>query len=338
MADEAMSYVGKHLPEFLVGHCARSFLFVRPTAAAQGLEPGRDYDEELVFLICLLHDLGLSEAGNGSQRFEVDGADMARAFLLDAGVEQERADAVWEGIVLHTSDGIAERFSPEARVAQVGIATDIAGLARDALPEDLIAGAVEAWPREDLGYAFVEHHSAQIAGTPGKASPINFPGHVAALTVPPGQAPTWYDMIEGSGWGDRPPYRRSGAPAAAETPGQLASLFLQRFRAGDLDGLIALYEPGGVIGRRGGDPVAGHEAIRAELGALLDDGVAIESVPRSAVSGPGLALLSHVVTLTAPDGTSTVVDSTEVARRQADGRWLYAIDDPFFARRAAELQ
>ncbi|MER6792784.1 hypothetical protein ABT262_12700, partial [Amycolatopsis mediterranei] len=72
VADEAMSYVGKHLPEFLVGHCARSFLFVRPTAAAQGLEPGRDYDEELVFLICLLHDLGLSEAGNGSHLDRVE--------------------------------------------------------------------------------------------------------------------------------------------------------------------------------------------------------------------------------------------------------------------------
>jgi hypothetical protein len=42
-------------------------------------------------------------------------------------------------------------------------------------------------------------------------------------------------------------------------------------------------------------------------------------------------LVSHTATITAPGATSTVVDSTEVARRQADGRWLYAIDAPFFA-------
>ncbi|WP_413804845.1 nuclear transport factor 2 family protein [Streptomyces sp. OE57] len=327
-----MSYAAEHLPGHLMGHSARSFMFTRPTAMAQGLEPGRDYDEELVFLICLLHDLGLSEAGNGEQRFEVDGADMASAFLLDAGVDKERAERVWAGIALHTSDGIATRSSPEAGVAQVGIATDVAGLAREALPEDLIADALAAWPRHDLGYAIAEDIAAQIAETPGKASPINFPGHVATICRPPGQGPTWYDMVAGSEWGDRPPYRRPGAPAAAETPDQLARLFLERFQAGDVDGLIALYEPSGILGRLGDDPATGHEAIRAELRRLIDDKVAIDLSIRSVRETGGLALVSHTATITRRDGAATVVDTTEVTRRQADGRWLYAIDDPFFAR------
>ncbi|WP_171072301.1 nuclear transport factor 2 family protein [Streptomyces sp. DASNCL29] len=338
VADDAMSYAVEHLSDYVMGHSARSFLFVRPTAAAQGLEPRRDYDEELVFLICLLRDLGVSEVGNGRQRFEVDGADVARAFLLEAGFEQERADKVWAGIALHTSDGIAPRFSPEAGVAQVGIATDIAGIARDAPSADLIADALDAWPRHDLGYAFAEDIAAQIAATPEKASPISFPGHVTALGMPPGQAPTWYEMVANSGWGDRPLHRRPGAPAAAETPDQLTKLFLERFRARDLDGLLALYEPGAAAGRPTGGPAAGHEAIRADLSALIDSEVTIELTARSAAHGSGLALLSHTAAFTAPDGTATVRDTTEVARRQADGRWPYAIGDPFFSRRPSQSQ
>ncbi|WP_218929582.1 nuclear transport factor 2 family protein [Streptomyces sp. Rer75] len=105
----------------------------------------------------------------------------------------------------------------------------------------------------------------------------------------------------------------------------------ERVWAGDVDGLIALYEPGGIIGRMGGDPAIGHEAIRAELRRLIDGKVTIDLTIRSVLEAGGLALVSHHATITQPDGTTTVVDTTEVTRRQTDGRWLYAIDDPFVA-------
>ena len=50
----------------------------RELAAADGLT---DYDDELVFLGCLLHDLGVTDYGWGDQRFEVEGADAAARFL-----------------------------------------------------------------------------------------------------------------------------------------------------------------------------------------------------------------------------------------------------------------
>jgi len=31
-----------------------------------------------------------------------------------------------------------------------------------------------------------------------------------------------------------------------------------------------------------------------------------------------------------PDGELLATTTTEVARRQPDGRWLYVVDDPFF--------
>src|ERR1043165_4307434 len=60
-------------PEFLANHCIRSYLFARELAAAKGLRSGADYDDEIVFLSCVLHDLGVTEYGAGDQRFEVAG-------------------------------------------------------------------------------------------------------------------------------------------------------------------------------------------------------------------------------------------------------------------------
>ena len=61
-------------PAFIANHCVRSYLFGRELAAADGQRAGVDYDDELVFLSRLLHDLGVTAHGGGDQRFEVDGA------------------------------------------------------------------------------------------------------------------------------------------------------------------------------------------------------------------------------------------------------------------------
>ena len=86
-------------------HCVRSYLFARELAAAKGLYPDVDYDDELVYLSCVLHDLGVTDHANGDQRFEVDGADAAVRFLRGEGVEEARVTTVWQAIALHTSIG-----------------------------------------------------------------------------------------------------------------------------------------------------------------------------------------------------------------------------------------
>ncbi|MGY4712000.1 HD domain-containing protein [Mycolicibacterium sp. CBM1] len=77
----AISFVYDVSPEFVAHHCVRGYLFARDLAGAKGLSPEADYDDELLFLSCMLHDLGATEYGNGDQRFEVDGADAAASFL-----------------------------------------------------------------------------------------------------------------------------------------------------------------------------------------------------------------------------------------------------------------
>jgi putative intracellular protease/amidase len=65
-------------PEFLYNHSVRSYLFARVAAASSCLTAGQDYDDELLFLSCVLHDIGLVPAHDRGNRFEVDGADSCR--------------------------------------------------------------------------------------------------------------------------------------------------------------------------------------------------------------------------------------------------------------------
>ncbi|CDR02413.1 HD domain-containing protein [Streptomyces iranensis] len=78
----------------LVNHSLRSYLFARAIGDHKGLRAGADYDDELLFLGCALHDIGLTEEGDGEQRFEVDGADLAARFLIENGLSAAKAEIV----------------------------------------------------------------------------------------------------------------------------------------------------------------------------------------------------------------------------------------------------
>jgi len=136
---------------FIANHCIRSYLFARELAAAKGLRSDVDYDDELVFLSCILHDLGVTDYGGGEQRFEVDGADAAVRFLSEQGMSDGRVTTVWQAIALHTSAGLANRFGPEQSVSHFGIALDISGIEKNLLSADFAERVHAAWPRHDLG-------------------------------------------------------------------------------------------------------------------------------------------------------------------------------------------
>ncbi len=189
-------------PEFLANHCVRSYLFSRELAAADGLRSGADYDDELVFLSCLLHDLGLTDYGQGDQRFEVEGADAAVRFLDDQGVPADRTSTVWQAIALHTSLGLAGRFGTEQSVVHNGISVDIDGMASGRFSTGFADRVHAAWPRHDLGYAIVGLVAQGTRANPQKAPPFTFPAH--AHEAINGSSITFLDVVEASPWGDRP--------------------------------------------------------------------------------------------------------------------------------------
>ena len=84
-------------------HSRRVFLFGRIHAHRLGVEPV----PELLYLAAMFHDTGLvTPFSDLEQRFEVDGADRGRRFLLERGFSTAAAETVWTAIALHTTPGI----------------------------------------------------------------------------------------------------------------------------------------------------------------------------------------------------------------------------------------
>jgi hypothetical protein len=189
-------------PAFIANHCVRSYLFARELAAADGLRSGVDYDDELVFLSCVLHDLGVTEYGGGDQRFEAEGADAAVRFLHEQGVSDDQATTVWQSIALHTSVGLADRFGPEQSVSHFGIGLDINGFDEARLSPGFADRVHAAWPRHDLGYAIAELIARGTQSNPSKAPPFSFPAHLHEVIN--GSSSTYLDLVKTSPWGDQP--------------------------------------------------------------------------------------------------------------------------------------
>lgn len=112
----------------------------------------------------------------------------------------------------------------------------------------------------------------------------------------------------------------------AASPDELAALCMRYFRERDLDGLVSLYEPEAYVQPEPGTVLHGTDAICTALGEILDAGPQVTLDLRSIHMAEGIALVTNILTLTAPDGTVHREIVTEVQRRQADGRWLYVFD------------
>jgi ketosteroid isomerase-like protein len=97
---------------------------------------------------------------------------------------------------------------------------------------------------------------------------------------------------------------------------------------GDVDALVALYEPGASMVRDDSSVAEGSEAIREVYAGLVALGGRISVTTRYIVETGDTALLSNSWTFEVGGATFSGV-TAEVARRQADGTWLYLIDNPY---------
>lgn len=133
--------------DLLFNHSRRVFLF----GALQGRRRGLQPNLELLYAGAMFHDIGLTERYRSSTlRFEVDGANAARDFLVEHGVDDADADKVWLGIALHTTPGVPEFLAPETALVTAGVETDVLGIGRDDLPSEALDAVTAAHPRPDF--------------------------------------------------------------------------------------------------------------------------------------------------------------------------------------------
>ncbi|BCJ61767.1 YybH family protein [Micromonospora endophytica] len=111
----------------------------------------------------------------------------------------------------------------------------------------------------------------------------------------------------------------------AKRPEDLSRFVVERLNASDVDGLVALYEPDAVLALADGSMAVGASQIRAAYEQMVGGLPVMEpGEQQPTLVSSELALMSSRLR----NGTVTA----EVARRQADGTWLWILDQPMIAR------
>ena len=148
LARDITDYVREVEDDLLFHHSRRVYFFGALHGQRRGLAP----DLELLYAGAMFHDVGLTEPhrSTSSVRFEVDGADVARDFLVERGIDPAVARMVWLAIALHTTPGVPEFLEPEVALVSAGVETDVLGLGRDSLPPEALEAVTAAHPRPDF--------------------------------------------------------------------------------------------------------------------------------------------------------------------------------------------
>ncbi|MFE5706561.1 HD domain-containing protein [Rhodococcus koreensis] len=151
-AAEATRLIRETTNPLIFHHSRRVFLFSTLRGRELGLRP----DPELLYLSALFHDTGLLRPfSDVEQRFELDGADHARQFLLERGFSGAAAEVVWTAIALHTTPGIPGRMGDEVAATNFGVLTDVVGLGLDGLDPGQVEEITAVHPRGDFKNEFL---------------------------------------------------------------------------------------------------------------------------------------------------------------------------------------
>ncbi|HDG1694173.1 TPA: HD domain-containing protein [Kluyvera ascorbata] len=143
---ETTEFIRDTESDLLFHHSSRVYYW----GALAGLRRELKVDHELLYVGCMFHDIGLThEHCSCDKRFEVDGANAARAFLEGHGVAPADIDKVWTAIALHTTPGIPEFMAPEIALLTAGVEMDVLGIGYEEFNDESREAVVQQHPRLD---------------------------------------------------------------------------------------------------------------------------------------------------------------------------------------------
>lgn len=148
----AIEYARDHSEPYLFNHVMRSWLFAVILADLKQAP----CDAEVLAVATVLHDLGLAKAFEGPLRFEVEGANAARAFARAEGFDERRSQLVWDSIALNSTPSICLYKEAEAAFCTQGVGVDWGGWGHASIPDDHMARIVEAFPRLGMKQRFTQ--------------------------------------------------------------------------------------------------------------------------------------------------------------------------------------
>jgi hypothetical protein len=152
LIDRAMEYARQHTEPYLFNHVMRSWLF----AVSIAQQRKAAHDAEVLAVATLLHDVGLAQDFSGPLRFEVESANVARRFAQGEGVNERRAQLIWDGVALNSTPSLGLYKEIEVSLCTAGIGLDWGGFGYESLSASRIAEVVKAFPRLDMKQRFAQ--------------------------------------------------------------------------------------------------------------------------------------------------------------------------------------
>ena len=197
LAREATELVRSTESPLLFNHSTRVYYF----GALAGKRRGLKFDPELLYVGAMFHDMGLAPPySSKTDRFEVDGANTARAFLRQHGISEQDIDIVWTAIALHTTPGIPQYMHPVVALVTAGVEMDVLGIGYPDFADTDREAVVRAYPRsayfkEDIIKAFYDGIKHKPETTFG-----NVKSDVLADKDPNFRRENFCRVIRGSAW------------------------------------------------------------------------------------------------------------------------------------------
>jgi len=152
-------------PPYLFKHSVRTFLFGSLVGRALGLK----FDEEVLYLASILHDLGLTKRFEGDAPFEIQGAETARHFLEEHAYAREKIGIVWDGIAMHASP-IGQYKRPEIALVGEGAGADVLGPDVSQIKKSDVEEILKAFPRLKFKDSFTKSCADVVREHPRAAS------------------------------------------------------------------------------------------------------------------------------------------------------------------------
>lgn len=120
------------------------------------------------------------------------------------------------------------------------------------------------------------------------------------------------------------------------TPLDTVNRLVRAINSADLATAVECYEPDAVLVVRPGQLARGRASVREALAGFIALRATLTSEAQHVLEAADLALYLGRWSLRGTDPTGAPVavggESADILRRQADGRWLIAIDDPWGAQ------
>jgi hypothetical protein len=185
----ALDYARIHSEPYLFNHAVRSWLFAVRLGQLQGVS----HDAEVVAVGTLLHDLGLTNSFTGPKRFEIVGADAARAFAREQGVDDRRVQLIWDSVAVNSVPSIGLYKEAEVALCTAGIGVEF-GFQYDRIPPNEMKNILTAFPRLDMKRRFTDS-VCSIVKTKPETTYDNFAGDFGERFVPGYKRPSSVDFL-----------------------------------------------------------------------------------------------------------------------------------------------